>query len=97
MTQPQCEVATSLADVAALQAHAFRHGQECARADYADGKRFLNLANFDVKEWLRISAPAEIEQALSALTIDDPAARERYQQAFEESYRETLRSLMLPR
>ena len=96
MTERDFEAATSPADVAALRAHAYRHGQDCARADFADGSRFLNMANFDIEEWLRISAPAEIEQALSAVTIDDPAARERYRQAFEAGYRETLRFLMLP-
>jgi hypothetical protein len=96
MTERDFAAATSPADVAALRAHAYRHGQDCARADYADGNRFLNMADFDVEEWLRISAPAEIEQALSAVTMDDPAARARYRQAFEAGYRETLRSLKLP-
>ena len=97
MMQRHFEVAMSPEDVAALRAHAYRHGQDCARADYADGSRFLNMANFDFEDWLRISAPAEIEQALSAVTTDDPAtARAGYQQAFEDGYRATLRSLMLP-
>jgi hypothetical protein len=97
MTERDFAAAASAADAAALRTHAYRHGQECARADYADGNRFLNLANFDVEEWLRISAPAEIEQALSAVTADDlEVARARYRQAFDAGYRETLRSLMLP-
>jgi hypothetical protein len=97
MTERDFEAARNAADVAALRAHAYRHGQDCARADFADGSRFLNVANFDFEDWLHISASAEIEQALSAATTDDPAgARERYRQAFEAGYRETLRSLMLP-